>query len=181
VAARVKRAEHARMAANSNLRIKYHLLSRTDRVGSRWKLRSIAGSGGEPTAWTRHESSHQTPRHRHQLHPAHDRNQGRETYSDLIRHQPEPDQRGQHSQPHGHPQDSDRGCGVPWPSGCDVLHHVSIRVQAEPKLRRNRSPPLSRAPHARGCATSNCLAMLNEKSIDLTGRSEFSESRLRFG
>jgi hypothetical protein len=181
--ARVKRAEHARMAANSSLRIKYHLLCRTDRAGPVGKLRSIAGGRRDPRAWARRESSCQTPGHRRQLHPTNDRNQAPETYRDLpdrTRRATESNHSGQHSQRHGQAHDQDRGGGLAWPSGCDVLH-VSVRGQTEPCLRLNHSPPLSRAPHPRGCATSNCLAMLNEKRIDLTGVGEFSEDVVRFG
>src|SRR6266566_4521417 len=46
------------------------------------------------------------------------------------------------------------------------------------QIRRNRSPPLSRAPHPRGCATSNCPAMLNETSRHLTEAGKLSLRRL---
>ena len=182
MAASVSMAEVARMAANSNLRIDITSFPAQTVRAPLTTARSIDGGCGRPTGRTRLDASRDAPVRRRQLHPTYDRNQAAETCSDLPDgpgSNPNPDQRRQHSQCHGQSQDHDRGGRSTCRSRCDVLSHVSVRARAKTPLRRNRSPPFfSRAPHPRGCATSNCPAMLNEKSIDLTGPGEFSVCRM---
>lgn len=90
---------------------------------------------------------------------------------------PERDQHRQHSQTHGQPHDSDRGYDPAWSNDRRVVRDVSLADRATREFRRDRSPPLSRAPLPRGCATSNCPAMLNQIGLDLTPAQEFCVCR----
>lgn len=131
--------------------------------------------GRNPSPRAPHESK-RAQDHRRQLNPHQTRNQARPT-----RGQPpnrsagyaESRQRWEHSECAGQSQDPDHGKKSTRAGVDDRRFDVSVTVRGVYPICRDRSPPLSRAPLPRGCATSNCPAMLIEIWSRLTSANEF--------
>jgi len=167
-------AEVARMAASSNLRIQLtSFAAQTVPAPGLTTDQSLEAamtrSGGRPTdpaaPWITAAALTSPP----------SRCQAPETHASTCSCGPVSQERSlrrQHS-PHGQPLDSDRGYCLSKSSYRRVDRDVSLADRARRKFRRDRSPPLSRAPLPLGCATSNCPAMLNENRVDLTTPQEF--------
>jgi hypothetical protein len=163
------------MAENSSLRTRITSFA-AQTVPASGTERSIDGRCGHSRTWARRESSHQAPDHRRQLPPTYDRSQAPKTRSDLddrARRHPEPEQNGQHSQAHHQPEHCYRREDPGRPGAGGILS--APKSSPAPKLGSAgiAVPPLSRAAHPRGCATSNWPAMLNENPHDLTSCTEF--------
>ena len=167
-------AEVARMAASSNLRI---------------QLTSFAAQTVPAPGLTTDQSMEASETHSRgrrtnpaapritaaALTPPPNRRQARETHASTCGSHPVP---GRNATSAGSTAprptlDSDRGYDLAVSSGRLVDRDVSLADHARRKFRRDRSPPLSRAPLPLGCATSNCPAMLNENRLDLTTAHEF--------
>lgn len=176
MAARVRRAEVARMAANSSLRTKITSFA-AQTVRALWETeRLIEGRCDDVRTWTRRKPSHQTPDHRRNFTP-------RKTATKLPRPAatrttglgaiPNPTRAGSTAKPTTKPRTTINAGVVAGRAGAPS----SSAPESSPAPKLNCAgielPPFSRTPHPHGCATSSCPAMLNENRRDLTGRPDF--------